>query len=116
MGEDDATASSSAANIVMESSEDRRCGISGGPTMEWDGLRVASSLGPDFNATKYGFHNSSWEYTVGVWSIFPMFALVLLWFGMLSAFIPWVVVKREITSIERDIFGEPETSWSGRMQ
>jgi hypothetical protein len=34
MGEDDATASSSAANIVMESSEDRRCGISGGPTME----------------------------------------------------------------------------------
>jgi hypothetical protein len=34
MGEDDATASYSAANIVMESSEDRRCGISGGPTMK----------------------------------------------------------------------------------
>jgi hypothetical protein len=34
MGEGDATASSSAAKIVMESSEDRRCGISGGPTMK----------------------------------------------------------------------------------
>jgi hypothetical protein len=34
MGEGDATASSSAAKIVMESSDDRRCGISGGPTMK----------------------------------------------------------------------------------